>query len=265
MKIYPVVHANNIEQTVEQAGLAFEAEADGVFLIDHSLNSKLFLPKAYNAVREHHPDEFVGLNFLQAPDALSAYAITETLRRRGIIEKRPSGLWVDDAAGRVREDSADPEVSDDVEYWNELWDDHTILKDEELDRLRILKDERRFSWNMRRIKLFGGTAFKYTAHYTDDPELAAGQARQIKPFVDVVTTTGAGTGSAPDAGKIRAMKEASGRKELAIASGVSMLNIEQYRGIADSILVASSVEVVPYSGIFDETRLRSLIHIAHSL
>ena len=90
---------------------------------------------------------------------------------------------------------------------------------------------------------FGGVAFKYQRP-VENLALAATIARQ---YMDVVTTSGPGTGWSASVEKIRAMKEALGDFPLAIASGVTPENVTDYLGIADCFLVATGI-----SKLFEE-------------
>jgi predicted TIM-barrel enzyme len=102
---------------------------------------------------------------------------------------------------------------------------------------------------------FGGVAFKYQKPVFD----VEAAARNAIPYMDVVTTSGTETGSAPETEKIRKMKTAIGDKPLAISSGVSIENIENFKPIADCFLVASSL-LVPGTQDFDPYRIRELVH-----
>ena len=84
---------------------------------------------------------------------------------------------------------------------------------------------------------FGGVAFKYQREVED----VAAAARAALSYVDVVTTSGQGTGEAPAIAKIRAMKAAIGEVPLAIASGIRPENVGDYRGICDCFLVATGI------------------------
>ena len=84
---------------------------------------------------------------------------------------------------------------------------------------------------------FGGVAFKYQG----DTENPARAAELAVPFVDVITTSGDGTGIAADVEKIQLMKEAIGDHPLAIASGITPENVEEYIPYADCFLVATGV------------------------
>lgn len=66
---------------------------------------------------------------------------------------------------------------------------------------------------------FGGVAFKGQRKVR--PENLAAAATSAMPYMDVVTTSGPGTGQEADVDKIRVMKEAIGDFPLAIASGIT--------------------------------------------
>ena len=84
---------------------------------------------------------------------------------------------------------------------------------------------------------FGGVAFKYQRH-VEDLEAAC---RIAARYMDVVTTSGPGTGHAAEVKKIRRMKRALGDTPLAIASGITQENVADYLPHADSFLVATGV------------------------
>jgi len=85
--------------------------------------------------------------------------------------------------------------------------------------------------------LFGGVAFKYQAPVAD----VAAAARQACQYMDVVVTSGVGTGKAPPVAKIKSMKEAIGDFPLAIASGITTRNIIDFLPYADSFMVATGI------------------------
>jgi hypothetical protein len=84
---------------------------------------------------------------------------------------------------------------------------------------------------------FGGVAFKFQ-RAVDDPGRAATLARN---YMDVVTTSGPGTGRAANISKIETMKGSIGTFPLAIASGISPENVHLYAGISDCFLVATGI------------------------
>ncbi len=84
---------------------------------------------------------------------------------------------------------------------------------------------------------FGGVAFKYQRPVDD----LARAARLAVRYMDVVTTSGPGTGIAAAREKIVAMKEAVGGFPLAIASGITPENVGDYLDVADCFLVATGI------------------------
>ena len=100
---------------------------------------------------------------------------------------------------------------------------------------------------------FGGVAFKYQRH-VDDLEAAC---RVASRYLDVVTTSGPGTGHAAEVDKIRRMKQALGDTPLAIASGITPENVGDYLPHADSFLVATGISQSFTDLVTD--RVRSLV------
>lgn len=232
VEIYPVIHVKDPSQAADQAEIAFELDADGVYLIDHeaSDNTERVI-EAFNRVASTDDMRFVGINLLQISSGVRALEHIRSRVETGIMARLPNGLWVDDA---------DPGKDDLVTLRNRY---------PELMSVRYL----------------GGVAFKYTDHFTEDPEESAQEAIRLSRYVDVVTTSGAGTGIPPTVDKIIAMKQSIGDQRLAIASGVSLANLEEFLPNFDELLVSSSVETGRYSGEFDRLRLRDLIADAHEL
>jgi len=241
-KVFPVVHVNTRPQAVEQAGIAFEAGADGVYLIDHyGRRGPEYLSDTFEDVQKANPGRFVGVNFLglAGPDYTLDFLKGE--REKGYISRYPDAIWFDNSFVGVGKGM--------------------------LVALEATKQMRQEDRDLRRIQLLGGVSFKYTQTYTEDPTIARMVTRVAAPYLDVVTTSGPGTGMAPTPGKIHAMKAAANEagKQLAVASGVDAANLASYGGSIDQVLVASSVETKPYSGIFDQSKLEELIQVAHGL
>jgi hypothetical protein len=99
---------------------------------------------------------------------------------------------------------------------------------------RVAETRRKSGWSG---LYFGGVAFKYQRPVSDLARAAA----LATDYMDVVTTSGPGTGQPAHLDKIRRMKEAIGHFPLAIASGISPQNVGRYLGIADCFLVATGI------------------------
>lgn len=202
--VLPVIHVVSEAQALRNARIAREADADGVFLINHGLPWRDLL-RIHAVVERALPGWWIGVNCL---DLAPEQVFNE-------IPASVAGVWVDD--GCIREDRpVQTEAS-------------------ALARVRAASGKQAL--------LFGGVAFKYQRPVHD----VAKAARIAAGYMDVVTTSGPGTGHAADVAKIRAMKEALGAKPLAIASGITPENVGEYLPIADIFLVATGI-----SSSFDE-------------
>lgn len=132
-----------------------------------------------------------------------------------------------------------------------IWSDDDLSF---LDKAKLfeIKEKRTFKG-----QFFGGLAFKYQKQPLDF-ELACENSKII---TDISTTSGTGTGQAPTKTKIEELKKYLGSHPLAIASGVSEYNIESYKGLADYILVASSI-THHHSELIDIHKLTKLIQLS---
>lgn len=119
-----------------------------------------------------------------------------------------------------------------------LWmDQPQIHSDLSLDVATQISDYANHSGQGKTWRMFASVAFKYQMH-EPRPEWAAKTASEL---FDVVVTSGAATGSPPELDKIRAMKEAIGRRSLALASGVDAKNVQKYAQYVTTFMVATSI------------------------
>ena len=118
-----------------------------------------------------------------------------------------------------------------------VWVDNAMVDErtEDLtDAERVRHAQLRSGWDG---LYFGGVAFKYQRPVQE----LARAARLAAGYMDVVTTSGPGTGLAAPIEKIRAMKQALGEHPLAIASGITPGNVHDYLDLADCFLVATGI------------------------
>ena len=94
--------------------------------------------------------------------------------------------------------------------------------------------------NLRRWRVFAGTAFKYQPQPENERELIEETLITACHF-DVTTTSGPGTGEAADMEKLRVMKMACGLRPLAVASGVTVENVDAHLAFIDCFLVATGI------------------------
>lgn len=118
-----------------------------------------------------------------------------------------------------------------------VWADDAMIRENEKaqpDAGRVLALRRERNWDG---VYFGGVAFKHQRPVND----LASATQLAAPYVDVVTTSGAGTGEAASPEKIRIMKAVLGEFPLAIASGITPENVAKYLPIADCFLIATGI------------------------
>ena len=118
-----------------------------------------------------------------------------------------------------------------------IWTDNAMIreaKERQPEADEVLAAIRETSWPG---LYFGGVAFKYQRPVDD----LGAAARIAGRYMDVVTTSGAGTGQAADLAKIAAMKAALDDLPLAIASGITPENVRDYLPISDCYLVATGI------------------------
>lgn len=133
------------------------------------------------------------------------------------------------------------------------WADNASI-DESADKQpraeRVLDAIRATGW---KGLYFGGVAFKYQRK-VDDLQSAGAKAA---PYMDVITTSGPGTGMSALVSKIQYIKDGAGDKPVAIASGVTPDNVSMYMPYATCFLVATGI-----SSSFtelDESKMKSLL------
>lgn len=100
---------------------------------------------------------------------------------------------------------------------------------------------------------FGGFAFKYQ----QQPNDLTASAKVATNHIDVITTSGSGTGKAADIKRIVQIREAIGQHPLAIASGITPENVSEYMPYVDCFLVATGISKDFFT--LDESKLKKLV------
>ena len=100
--------------------------------------------------------------------------------------------------------------------------------------------------------------YNITITFPTDSEV--GKAASIAAhFMDVVTTSGVGTGIAASLEKISAMREGCGQAAMSIASGITPDNAAQYAPFVDAFLVATGISPPGDFYNLDREKLRALL------
>jgi predicted TIM-barrel enzyme len=152
---------------------------------------------------------------------------------RGVVDEF-SGWWVGvNCLGLKPEDvvaQVDPDISG-------IWADNAGIDEfsaNQPEAEKFLQARQEHKWNG---LYFGGVAFKYQREVTELEQAAKVAAR----YIDVVTTSGPGTGKAASREKIAAMKRGLGDAPLAIASGITPENVSDYSDLVTFFLVATGI------------------------
>lgn len=143
----------------------------------------------------------------------------------GMVDSTIGGIWVDNAM--VDEQEGRQEAAE-----------------------KVLAARDRSGW---KGLYFGGVAFKYQKPVTDLERAS----RLAAKCMDVITTSGPGTGQAALPEKIARMKAAVGNHPLAIASGITPENVADYLSSADCFLVATGISRTFTE--FDPNRVSALV------
>lgn len=118
-----------------------------------------------------------------------------------------------------------------------VWDDNAGI--DEYEEIQLIADEIIATKKalIPDCLYFGGFAFKYQRKVIN-LEFAAKIAEN---YMDVVTTSGDGTGQAADVEKLARIKSAIPNKKIAVASGITPENVVQYLPYVDYFLVATGI------------------------
>jgi len=216
-RVFPVIHVTSFEQALRNVAIACDEGADGAFLITHGEIPDRALLEIHSKIHAKFEGWFIGVNCLTV----------SPLHLFAMLSEDVTGVWIDNAAiDEEKEDQADAEL--------------------------IKKARRESAWEG---LYFGGVAFKYQREV--EPTRLGDAAKIASRYLDVITTSGPGTGRAAAVEKIATMKQALGEFPLAIASGITPDNITDFLPHADCFLVATGI-----SSRFDElnkNKLRALI------
>ena len=215
--LIPVVHAEGSKELIFQnIEKVVNAGLDHVFLISHTKYQHRELLEISKEVKEKYPELKVGCNFLD----LSSLVVFN-------------------------------ELKSDISHLDMIWLDNSYigLYDREQEAEILFK-----SWIENDFKglYFGGVAFKGC----EQPISLEAATELAKHRMSVVTTSGVSTGNKPSVEKIITMKRVLGSSDLAIASGISIDNINDYKAFATYFIVSSSIE--KEFGVLDQEKLNEL-------
>ncbi len=219
----PVIHPVSRTTALDSIQTAVESGADGIFLINQGMTSTQVLDFIPEVYRLYQ-NLWIGVNLLGSePEDVI-----------DLIANLPvGGIWSDNA-------------------------DIDEQSDAQPAGARFEQARRKTGWPG---LYFGGVAFKYQREVPASRLPAA--ARHAVPWMDVITSSGPGTGYAASVEKAKALRSGAGRHPLALASGVSPENVAGFLPYVDAYLVASEIETAKYSGVLVPERTKLLAHRIH--
>jgi uncharacterized protein len=218
--LLPVVHPVGRSEALASVEVAVKAGVQGVFVINQGMSEKQVLALMME-IRGLHPKLWVGVNLL----GFSPEEILERGLQSG--DGRLDGIWSDDA--HIEEDAA-----------------------QQPRAAAFVEARRAVNW---KGLYFGGVAFKYQREVPDAKLDWA--ARVASGYMDVVCTSGPGTGQEARVDKVAAMRAGLGPDAaLALASGVTPENVDRFLPHVDAYLVGTGIEAS--LGVLDGERVAAL-------
>jgi predicted TIM-barrel enzyme len=220
--VLPVIHPIGLAEALASVEVAHAAGAKGVFTINQGMNDAEVLALVREIWRRY-PALWVGVNLLgHSPSAALGDAL--------------------DACGRI----------------DGIWSDNALVDERATDQpaaSELLAARRARGWTG---LYFGGVAFKYQREVAGD---ALGRAAVLATsYMDVVCTSGPGTGKAADVAKVIAMRQAIGPEgAIALASGITAENVTAYLPYVDAFLVGTGIEA--RLGVLDPGKLAALLAV----
>ncbi|MBN1854570.1 MAG: hypothetical protein JW829_17695 [Pirellulales bacterium] len=219
----PVIHPVSKKTALDSIQTAVQSGVDGIFLINQGMSYDQVL-EFIPEVQRLYEDLWIGVNIL-GPEPEEVVDL--------VADLPVGGIWSDNA---------------DIDEQSEL----------QPAGERFQQARQRTGWAG---LYFGGVAFKYQRHVADT--LLPDAAKNARPWMDVITSSGPGTGYAASVEKAKALRSGAGTHPLALASGVSPENVAKFLPYVDAYLVASEIETEKYSGVLVPDRTKLLAERIH--
>lgn len=221
--LLPVIHPIGRTEALAAVRIAHGLGVKGVFLIDQGMSERNVLALV-REVRDRYPALWIGLNLLSRTPA---EALTTVIDACGFID----GIWSDNAG------------------IDEHGEEHPRAE-------AFVAASRAASWSG---LYFGGVAFKYQREIA--PENLGRAATAAAPYMDVLCTSGPGTGYPAAVEKVRVMRAGLGDHAMALASGVTPENVSSYLSYVQAFLVGTGIE--QQLGVLDPAKIEALMRAMH--
>jgi uncharacterized protein len=220
--LLPVIHPISRADALRAVSVAHAAGVPGVFLIDQGMSERDVLALARMG-HETYPSLWIGLNLLSRT---AGKTLTTTYNRGWRVD----GIWSD---------------------WAGI-DEQRVMGSSHPEAEAFLNVRRTASWDG---LYFGGVAFKYQREVAQS-DLSAVAEMSI-PYMDVLCTSGPGTGRPADVEKVKALRAGLGDHAMALASGVTPENVGNYLPYVQAFLVGTGIE--ERLGVLDPAKIEALL------
>ena len=218
--LLPVVHPIGRVEALAAVRVAHNLGVKGVFLIDQGMSERDVLALV-REVRDRYPNLWIGLNLLSRSPAEAIMTAFDAAC--GFID----GIWSDNAG------------------IDECGSEHPRAE-------AFVAERRAASW---RGLYFGGVSFKYQREVASADLGRAATA--AAPYMDVICTSGPGTGCPAAVEKVRLLREGLGDHAMALASGVTPGNVQIYLPYVQAFLVGTGIE--DRLGVLDPAKIDALL------
>lgn len=191
------------ERTLNQIKIAFNNNADGVFLTigEGNLSPEIII-KCYNLARNTYPTKFIGINFM-----------CDYKKACELIPQDANAIWIDKGLGSKN-------------YYEEI----NICKD-------ILKNR---NW---KGLYFGGFCLKGNNQTLfENTNLFESLNWEPEKYFDVCVTSGISTGIPIEIHNLKIVKNKSNNVKIGLASGVNLNNVSEFIKYTDYFIVGTGVE-----------------------
>lgn len=227
--LLPVIHLpDEGKHGMAAVRVALAAGADGVFLINQGTSTSNILKNLIPSYRkEFGPDLWIGVNSLGS-------AVEDFIRLSAETpDRRIDGVWTDNAGV------------------DSLLEARYVAA-----RDAYLTARKETGW---KGLYFGGTAFKTQREVPQDKLGLV--AKRAASFMEVVCSSGRGTGVAADVPKVKTLREAIPGVPMALASGITPENVDPFLPYVEAYLVATGIE--SSFGVLDPKRTKALADKIH--
>jgi predicted TIM-barrel enzyme len=220
--LLPVVHPISRQAALDAVRAVHDLGVKGVFLIDQPMSERELIQLA-REVRDRHPSLWIGLNLLSRT---ASKTLTTTYNRGWSLD----GIWSD---------------------WAGI-DERQVMGSSHPEAEAFLNVRHTARWDG---LYFGGVAFKYQREVV--PADLSAAAEMSVPYMDVLCTSGPGTGYPADIEKVKALRAGLGDHAMALASGVTPDNVCNYLPYVQAFLVGTGIE--KSLGILDPAKIEALL------